>query len=139
MSATAAVAAELRRMVDEPTETTYDDDLIDDYIEKYPLIDVLGTDPQEVDYSTTPPTISERDEWIPTYDLNAAAADIWEEKAAAIAENFDFSADGGKFSRSQKYEQYKKNARTFSSKKSAKASKVFVNPRRIITEEPNSD
>ncbi|MCK4816582.1 hypothetical protein KA005_12505, partial [bacterium] len=63
MAATAAMAAQLRRMVDEPTEGTYDDALIDDYIERYPLIDVLGTDPQDVDFTTTPPTISEKDEW----------------------------------------------------------------------------
>ena len=139
MAATAAMAAKLRRMVDEPTETTWDDDLIDDYIESYPLIDVLGTDPQEIDFSTSPPTISERDEWIPTYDLNAAAADIWEEKAAGIAENYDFAADGGKYTRSQKYEQYMNKSRFHLSKRSAKASKVFVNPRMITTEESNSD
>ena len=73
MAATAAMAARLRRMVDEPTEAIYDDDTIDEYIEAYPLLDQLGTDPHEVDYSTTPPTVSELDEWIPTYDLHAAA------------------------------------------------------------------
>ena len=86
MAATAAMAAQLRLMVDEPTEATYDDDLIDDRIEAHPLLDALGTDPYEVDYSTEPPTLSERDEWIPTYDLNAAAAIIWEEKAAAVSD-----------------------------------------------------
>lgn len=39
-------------------------------------------------------------------DINAVAADIWEEKAATIAGQFDFEADGGKFSRSQQYAQY---------------------------------
>jgi len=139
MSATAAMAERLRRMVDEPTEDTWDDDAIDEYIETYPLIDVLGTDPQEVDFSTSPPTISERDEWIPTYDLHAAAADIWEEKAAGIAENYDFSADGGNYSRSQKYEQYMSKSRFHLSKRSAKASKVWVEPRKIVEEESNSD
>ena len=32
MSATAAMADRLRRMVDEPTEYTWDDDAIDEYI-----------------------------------------------------------------------------------------------------------
>jgi len=139
MSATAAMAERLRRMVDEPTEDTWDDDDIDEYIERYPLIDVLGTDPQDIDFSTTPPTISERDEWIPTYDLNAAAADIWEEKAGAIAENYDFAADGGRYSRSQKYEQYMSKSRFHLSRRSAKASKIFVKPRLIVEEESNSD
>ncbi len=139
MSATAAMAARLRRMVDEPTEATWDNDAIDAYIETYPLIDALGTDPQEVDFSTTPPTISERDEWIPTYDLNAAAADIWEEKASSIADEFTFAADGGRFDRSKKFEQYMAHSRKFLSRRAAKASRVFVNPRLIIEEESNSD
>ena len=129
MAATAAMAARLRRMVDEPTEDTWDDDAIDEYIERYPLLDVLGTDPQEVDYSTTPPTISENENWIPTYDLHAAAADIWEEKAAALAEEFDFKADGGSYSRSQKYEQYMKKSRFHLARRSAKTIKQFVEPR----------
>ena len=139
MAATAAMAAELRRMVDESTEVTYNDALVDAIIEKYPLIDALGTDPQDVDFTTTPPTITEKDEWIPTYDLNAAAAQIWEEKAAAIADEFTFSADGGSFSRSKKHDQYKLNARTYSSKKSAQTIKVYIVPRKIKQEESNSD
>jgi len=139
MAATAAMAAMLRRMVDEPTEDTDDDDTINDYIEKYPLIDFIGNEPLEVDYSTSPPTVSERDEWIPTYDLHAAAADIWEEKAAAIADEFTFSADGGSYSRSKKYDQYKASARSHRSQRAAKSSHVWVNPRKIKTEESNSD
>ena len=137
MAATAAMAERLRRMVDEPTEDTWDNDAIDDYIERYPLIDVLGTDPQEVDFSTTPPTISEKDEWIPIYDLHAAAADIWEEKASTIAENYNFSADGGSFSRSKKYDQYMSKARFHLSKRSAKTVKIYVEPRKVIQEESN--
>lgn len=139
MAATAAMAAELRRMVDESTEDTYSDDLIDSIIEKFPLIDALGTDPRDIDYSTTPPTISEKDEWIPTYDLNAAAASIWEEKAAAIADEFSFKADGGSFSRKEKYDQFMAISRRFASKKSAKPIKVWIEPRTIKQEESNSD
>ena len=137
MAATAAMAERLRRMVDESTETTYDDDLIDEIIEKFPLLDVLGTDPQDIDFSTTPPTISEADEWIPTYDLNAAAAEIWEEKAAAIADEFNFQADGGSFTRSGKYDQYMAHSRRFSSKRSAKTIKMWVEPRISLEEQSN--
>lgn len=137
MAATAAMVARLRRMVDDPNDDagTYDDDALEGYIEAYPLLDVLGTDPTEVSYSTTPPTITERDEWIPTYDLHAAAADIWEEKAAAIAEEFDFKADGGDYSRSKKYEQYMSKARFHNSRRSAKTITAFVEPRVISSEE----
>jgi hypothetical protein len=135
MAATAAMANRLRRMVNEPTEGIYDDDTIDEYIESYPLIDSQGVEPYEVDTTTEPPTLTERDEWIPTYDLHAAAADIWEEKASAIAEEFDFSADGGRYNRSQKYEQYMNKVRYHSSRRSTKAIKLWAVPRRATSEE----
>ena len=139
MAATAAMAAELRRMVDESTETTYDDDLIDDIIEKYPLLDVLGTDPQDVDCTTGPPTISEADNWIPTYCLNSAAAEIWAEKAGAVSDEFDFKADGGSYTRSQKAESYMAKSRWYASRRSAKTIKSFVEPRIASREQSNVD
>lgn len=135
MAATEAMAERLRRMVDEPTEDTYDDDTIDEYIEAYPVKDTLGTDPYEVDFTTEPPTLSERDVWIPTYDLHAAAVDIWEEKVAAVAEDFDFKADGGSYSRSQRAEAYNKKARFHGSRRKVKTMRLFVEPRKITTEE----
>jgi len=124
-------------MVDDPNDGggTYDDDALEGYIEAYPLLDALGTDPQEVDFTTTPPTISERSDWIPNYDLHAAASDIWDEKAAALAEEFDFKADGGSYSRSQKYLQYLGKARYHNSRRSAKTIKLYVEPRVISSEE----
>jgi len=122
-------------MVDESTIEIYDDDALDDYIETYPLMDELGTTPLETDITTTPPTMSERDEWIPTYDLHAAASDIWEEKAAALAETYDFKADGGSYSRSQQYLQYIGKARYHQSRRSAKTIKMYVEPRVISSEE----
>ena len=139
MSATAAMISKLRRMVDEPTDTTYDDSSLSDYIEDYPLIDQLGNDPFEVDYTTTPPTISEIDHWIPTYDLHAAAVDIWVEKAAAVAEKYDFSADGGNYKQSQKYENYMKNARWHASRRAAKSATIEISPRPDKKEPSNAD
>lgn len=135
MPATDAMVARLRRMIDEPTDTTYLDGDLAEYIEANPLLDALGTDPQEVDFTTIPPTISERTDWIPTYDLHAAAAEIWSEKAATIAEGFDFSADGGSYSRSQKYEQYMAKAKHHSARRSAKSVKMYVEPRKATQEE----
>ena len=111
MAATAAQIAQVRRMVNEPTEDTYDDDLVTTYIEAYPLLDELGEEPYTWDTSTSPPTQDENDDWIDTYDLHAAAADIWEEKASVVSVDFAFSADGGSYSRDQKYQMYMKQCR----------------------------
>lgn len=111
MSATAAQVAILRRMVNEPTETTYSDDALEGYIETYPVMDERGEEPYTWDTSTQPPTKDDNADWYPTYDLHAAAADIWQEKAATVAADFSFSADGGKYDRNQVYEQYMKQAK----------------------------
>lgn len=111
MSATAAQIAQVRRMVNESDDTTYDDDAITEYIEAYPHLDERGELPYTWDTSTEPPTKDENETWIPTYDLHAAAADIWSEKAGVVAVDFDFRADGGNYSRSQVVEQYMIQAR----------------------------
>jgi len=46
-------------------------------------------------------------------DFNAAAAVIWDEKAAAAARLYDFAADGGDYKRSQLVEQYQAQAAKF--------------------------
>ena len=71
MAASAADRTALRRMVAEPTSATYDDNALDIYIEAHPLYDADGNAPDESG-------------WTAVYDLNAAAADIWIEKAAAL-------------------------------------------------------
>jgi hypothetical protein len=98
MAATAAMIARVRRMTAEPTTTTYSDAVIAEYIETYPVIDAASVDPTGAG-------------WVPSYDLHAAAADIWEEKAALLQPLFDFSADGGSYDRSQAYEAAKDQAR----------------------------
>ncbi len=105
--------ARLRRMADEPmpqesgVEPVYSDEVLAEYIEAYPLPDLDGNLP-------------DLDTWTPTYDLNAAAADVWEEKAAALARRHDFSADGGRFNRSQQYEQALKQARHYRSRRAVR-------------------
>ncbi len=69
MPATAAQIAQTRRMTAEPDETTYTDADLAAYIQAYPLGDMHGYDVASV-------------LWTPTYDLNAAAADVWDEKTA---------------------------------------------------------
>jgi hypothetical protein len=129
MAASAAQIAQVRRMVVEPTAVTYTDELIQGFIEAYPLLDVLGTDPFRIDYTTTPPTQIEQTGWIPTYDLNAAAAAIWEEKAGVFSQDFDFQADGASYSRSQAYEQAMKQARYYRARRALGTIQMVAVPR----------
>jgi hypothetical protein len=126
---TAAQIAQIRRMVAEPLTTTYSDALITTIIEMYPALDENGESARipAIDSDDTvtytadmdPLDLVANEDWIPTYDLNAAASQIWEEKAAVPAADFDFSADGGNYSRSQVYEQCMKQARRYGAKRKA--------------------
>src|SRR5262245_52383301 len=96
----------LRRMTAEPSQTPYTDAMMVETIERYPVPDLDEFWPDEAG-------------WLPSYDLAQAAAEIWSEKAAAIALNFDFEADGASFSKSQQVEQYEKQARRWRSLRQA--------------------
>lgn len=117
-SVTAAQIATLRRMVDEPTTTTYSDDLLTTFIEAHPVMDELGNMPYTWTTATSPATKVVNVGWIPTYDLNAAAGDIWSEKAAALAKEYSFSADGGNYQVSEKLNQAQRMASYFQSRRS---------------------
>jgi hypothetical protein len=116
MSATNGMIERLRRMVNEPTTVPYSDSVLAEAIERYPLTDAFGYDPDD-------------DNWTETYDLNAAAGDIWDEKAAACADEFDFDADGGSYSHSQKYEMAAKHARSYHSRRSFRAVELESTPK----------
>jgi hypothetical protein len=103
MAATADQIASVRRMAAEPTTTTYSNDQIGAFIALYPMIDADGLAPGETGYTET-------------YNLNLAAADIWDEKASAAAGKYDFSANGSSFKLSQIMDQYKDMAKTYRSK-----------------------
>ena len=135
MAATAEQIARLRRMVAEPTTATYSDAELKAYIERYPVLDERGEAPYEWDTSTSPPTQDTNEDWIPTYDLHAAAGDVWEEKAGLLAANFDFQADGGNFSRSQAYEQAMKQARYHRSRRTPTTAKLVQWPEESETEQ----
>jgi hypothetical protein len=51
-----------------------------------------------------------------TYDVYAAAAEIWRQKAAQVAERFDFSADGASFRASQLMGHYERMAQEMEKK-----------------------
>lgn len=96
---------------------SYEDEAIALVIERYPLVDRFGTPALVWDRSQTPPTSSEHPNWVPTYDLNAAAADIWGEIAAGYVGDFDFSTNDQRFDRSQKHEQAMAQVRYYRSRR----------------------
>jgi hypothetical protein len=110
MSATDAQIAKLRRMTAEPTQDTYDDATLAEYIEARPCRDAQGFSPFERLLDGRLSTVA-NSLWTPTYDLAAAAADVWDEKASALTEETDASIDGAALTRSQAYEHAKAEAR----------------------------
>jgi hypothetical protein len=124
MTATADQITRVRRMVNERDATNYSDETIQTFIEDHPLVDAEGFSPDQ-------------DNWTATYDLNASAADIWEEKAALRADDFDFSVDGGNYTRSQAYEQAMKQARYYRSRRSHKTIEMESTPKEDVVEEEN--
>jgi len=105
MAVTDADVLRARRMIAEASASSaFTDDAITEAIERYPREDARGEAPF-VESTTTPGTLEENPDWTATYDLHAAAAELWEEKAAALAADYDFSADGGNYHRSQAWDQ----------------------------------
>jgi hypothetical protein len=135
---TAAQIAQLRRMVAEPLTTTYSDALLTTIIETYSTMDENGESPRipaidshdSVTYTADmdPLDLVANEDWIETYDMNSAAAQIWQEKAAVPAADFDMNADGGNYSRSQVFEQAMKQARYYASKRKASTIKLKPEP-----------
>lgn len=115
MTVSAAMLTELRRMVAEPTTTTYSDAILTAILEKYPIQDTDGYDPDD-------------DDWTDTYDLHAAAADVWEEKAGTAASRHDFSADGGSYQRNQVYQACITQASRHRARATAKSVEVAKDP-----------
>ena len=104
---------ELRQMTAEPTTATYSDGDLIAILQKFALIDSDGLEPDDTD-------------WVPTYDLNAAAANVWRKKAAALASLYDFTADGGTFHRSQAYKQAMAQARHYNSMRAPSSLRVHI-------------
>lgn len=136
MTATAAQIAQVRRMANEPTDANgYTDALIQGYIEAYPLVDENGETPRVPDEQTG--DMEENPDWTATYDLHAAAADVWDEKAAVYAGDYDFTADGATLNRSQAYQQMMNSARYHRSRRSPKTIEQYPDKSTVRTYETN--
>ena len=112
----ANLIAELRTMIAEPTTATYSNADLAALVARYPLIDQYEQEPNDLT-------------WIPTYDLNAAAANLWGKKAAAFAGLYDFTADGGTFHRSQAAQEMRKQARYYSARRAPSSLRIHVDHR----------
>lgn len=115
-------------MVGEPTDTTYSDGELAEIIESYPLLDGLGREPQ-IESDDDPSVLETNPDWDPTYDLNASAAEIWSEKAAALSDRYDFQAGGQSFQRSQAWEQAIKMSNYYRARRSAKTITLQMVPK----------
>ena len=127
MAATAAQIAKVRRMVAD-TEFSYSYTEIGEYIEAYPCMDERGEDPYTWDTSTEPPTQDDNDNWVATYDLNAAAADIWAEKAGALSDRYDLSDQGRSQTRSQIYEHAMAQCRHYRARRKPTSMRMHKSP-----------
>lgn len=108
---------QLRRMTAEPLDGSgYSDADLTTYLQRYPLPDSAGAQPADAT-------------WTGVWDANRAAADVWEEKAALYAADFDFAADGGNYQRSQVHSQMLTMARLFRSRRSTSALVLTVQPK----------
>lgn len=129
MTVSASDIARVRRMVNEPTTTIYSDTDIETIIEDCAAADVRGQDPYIIDVTTNPPQLIDNPNWIPTYDLYDAAAQIWDEKLAKKEGNFDFSADGGSYTRSQAYDHARQLADHYRSLSYVKSVNMVKSPK----------
>lgn len=112
-------------MVAEPGATNgYTDTVLAEVLARYPVPDAAGVYPTDEDGVANTA-------WVTTsLDLNAAAAEIWTEKAGALAATYDFSADGGDFKRSQAVKQAREMAGFYASRRYARGVRIKadINP-----------
>ncbi len=106
MAASAADIASVRRMTAETAaDSSYASTDIARIIERYPL--------QYTDPTTGIRYPAGSIGWVAGYDLNRAAADIWEEKAAAVADQFAYSELDSSYHPEQLREQYERTAQMY--------------------------
>ncbi|HFC08451.1 MAG TPA: hypothetical protein ENJ54_01155 [Chloroflexi bacterium] len=104
--------AAVRRMVGEPDDVApWTDDVLTGIIAGYPLRDSSNHEPGD-------------DAWVPTFDLNAAAAEVWEQKAAALTSQYDATVDGTTARRSQKFTHALRMAQYYRARRSARVTAV---------------
>lgn len=92
-------------MVAADSEPTLEVDEVEDLLDLVKRADIHGLLPTDTD-------------WIPTYDLNAAAAEGWRRKAGKVSGSNDFSVDGDSYSDSQQHAMCLEMAKSYAAKSS---------------------
>lgn len=90
--------AKVNRMTDAPVAPIVTAEEVESILAECRIIDAEGRAPVS-------------DGWEGAWDFNLAAAEVLETKAVRCATDFDFSADGSRFNRSQKQEHFRQLAR----------------------------
>lgn len=96
----ALALARLGSMTAAATAPTLSDGELNTLLDMHQVADSAGVAPGATDY-------------VPTYDFNRAAAEGWRWKAARVAGQFDFNADGATYNRSQKLDMCEKMIRQY--------------------------
>lgn len=117
----AADIVRFRRMIAESGTATYSDSALLTIIAGYPLPDAGGEWP----YLTSG---SVNTAWTGTYDLAAAAAEVWENKGGAVSDNFDFTADGATYHKEQQYKHRMQQARYYRARRAPGSYTAVVYP-----------
>lgn len=102
--------ARFRKMIAESGTATYSDSDLRTTIARYPLPDVAGEWPFLTSGSVNT-------DWVGTFDLANAASEVWTEKANAVSDNFDFTADGATYHKEQQYKHRLGQARYYRSRR----------------------
>ena len=100
-----AIMKRLKLLSAAEQEPEVTDDELEALIEPWAVNDRYGVSPEESD-------------WIPTYDMPRAVAEVWEIKASKAANMVDFDVDGSEVSNSQIYEHCMAQAETWKRKAS---------------------
>ena len=86
----AEAEATLARMIDAESDPVLSDEDMEDLLLKAARPDVNGLTREDAN-------------WVPTWDLDSAAADGWLRKASKAVSRFSFAEDGQRFERAQIY------------------------------------
>lgn len=116
-----------RGMIAESGTATYSDSALRTIIAGYPLPDIAGEWP----YLTSG---SVNTDWVSTYDLAAAASEVWTEKANAVSDNFDFTADGATYHKEQQYKHRLSQARYYAARRAPGSHTAQVYPTEPATQ-----
>ena len=110
----------LRRRTDVSAEE-YSDAELAAFLEECAVRDARGHEPGEA-------------AWTPTYDEALAAANVWAEKAAVLAADYDLSADGASLSRSQAYEMARRQVRYWLSRRKGRTVRLYAHREELDAE-----